>query len=153
MQHIQYYSMNRYISSWLVFSKGNGMHYFRETLTNRLFQCRREILEWHQTGCATETHPILQFISQGREAQCLGFQSSSVHRSLNRSSCPLSNTMWVNDVSTMFPGGPTIPRVLPWQQVSRVVIWSHLKRIAATWVPRLRNGKRAADSGKLHIHR
>lgn len=74
------------------------MHYFTETLTNR-----REILEWHQTGCATETHPILQFISQGLEAQCLGFQSSSVCLHLNRLSCPLSNTMWakwcINHVS------------------------------------------------------
>lgn len=39
-------------------------------------------------------------------------------------------------------GEPAVPRVLPWQQVSRVVIWSCLKRIAPTWVLRLGDDKR-----------
>lgn len=49
----------------------------------------------------------------------------------------------LNDISTVFPGGPAIPRVLPWQQVSRVVIWSHLKRIAPMWAQRLRERRQA----------
>lgn len=75
--------------------------------------------------------------------QCFGFQrlgsAASPYISVVIVWAVLCQTQCeLNDVSTVFPGGPAVPRVLPWQQVSRVVIWSLLKRIVPMWAPRLR---------------
>lgn len=102
---------------------------------------RLEMLECHQSLWCVFMEYCIESL-RGLKRSALGFSRSAASRyiSILIGRAVLCQTQCeLNEISTVFPGGPAVPRVLPWQQVSRVVIWSHLKRIAHMWAPRLRD--------------